>query len=61
MLIDYVFGAAIAIAHGDPDRGNEDDRDTACVVVVLPSQAATAPRKQHLSSQPLRGGCSDNH
>ena len=27
VLIDYAFGAAILIAHGDPDGGDEDGRD----------------------------------
>ena len=28
ILIDYVFGATIAIAHGDRDGSNEDNRDS---------------------------------
>ena len=27
ILMGYVFGAVIAIAHGNLDGGNEDDRD----------------------------------
>ena len=27
LLIDYIFGAAICIAYGDPDGGDEDSRD----------------------------------
>ena len=27
LLIDYAFGAAIRIAYGDPDGGDEDGRD----------------------------------
>ena len=29
LLIDYAFGAAIRIAYGDPDGGDEDGRDGA--------------------------------
>ena len=27
LLVDYAFGAAIHIAHGDPDGDDEDSRD----------------------------------
>ena len=29
LLVDYAFGAAIRIAYGDRDSGDEDDRDGA--------------------------------
>ena len=38
-----------AIAHGDCYDSDEDGR---VGMVVLPSQAATAPQKQHLPSKP---------
>ena len=30
MLLDYAVGNAIAIAHDDPDGGDEDGRDGVC-------------------------------
>ena len=32
ILIDYAFGAAIRIAYGDRDGGDEDGRDGGCRV-----------------------------
>ena len=32
VLVDYAFGAAIRIAYGDRDGGDEDGRDGACRV-----------------------------
>ena len=33
LLIYYAFGAAICIAYGDPDGGDEDGHDGACSAV----------------------------
>ena len=33
LLVDYVFSAAIRIAYGDRDGGDQDDRDSARSVV----------------------------
>ena len=33
LLIDYAFGAAIRIAYGDRDGGNEDGHDEVCSAV----------------------------
>ena len=57
ILIDYVFGAATEIVHGNPDSGDEDGCDSARRPAKL--DTATASRKQHLPSKPLRWGCSN--
>ena len=33
LLVDYAFGAAIRIAYGNRDGGDEDGRDGACSAV----------------------------
>ena len=50
-LIDYAFDAAIPIAHGNPIM-LATAATVAAACVVLPSQVATVPRNQHLSSKP---------
>ena len=34
-IIDYVFGTAIDIAHGNPNGGDEDGRDGVCRAAKL--------------------------
>ena len=52
LLVYYAFGAAIRIAYGDRDSGDEDGRDSARRPAKL--DTATALPKQHLPSKPLR-------
>ena len=50
-LIGYAFGAAILIAHGDPDGGDEGGRDGVRSAAKSDDYCAA---KQHLLIKPLR-------
>ena len=59
VLIDCVFGATILPSSRAIAKAVAADEAAACI--KIPSQAATAPRKQHLLSKPSRWGCFRTH